>query len=76
MARIDPVDDNHEAIERAKAALRDSRRKRRIERQRWENEERQRKLYEEALRGFIAGGGNGGEGYNGTKAFHVGVVVS
>jgi hypothetical protein len=76
MAYIDPTDDSHETVERAKAALRDIQRKRKIERQRWENEERQMKLYEETLKRIIASGGNGGEGSAGTKAFHASVVMS
>jgi hypothetical protein len=78
MARIDPVDESDETIERAKAALRDSQRKRKVieeERRRLRNEERQRRLYEEALRRIIAGE-NCGEGTSGTKAFHADVVAS
>jgi hypothetical protein len=77
MAKIDPIYDNDETeLERAKAALRDIRHKRKIERQRWENEERRMKLHEETLRRFIASGGNVSEGSAGTNTFHASVVVS
>jgi hypothetical protein len=78
MAKTDPIDENdHDEtqLERAKAALRDIRHKRKIERQRWENEERRMRLHEEMLKRFIASGGNGGRGPAGTNAFYVSVVV-
>jgi hypothetical protein len=81
MARIDPVDDSNEneTVERVKAALRDSQRKRKAmeeERRRLRMKERQRLLYEERLERIIASGGNGGEGSSGTNSFHADVVVS
>jgi chromosome segregation ATPase len=79
MAYIDPVDDSHETVERAKAALRDIQRKRRAmeeERRRIRDEERNMKLHEEMLRRIIASGGNGSWGCAGMSTFHTSDIMS